>query len=468
MQMSFAADQQDKFAAVFDRSPYQSADPIVKIQHVQKGNNVVFGRTLSGENVEKLVYLGKILENTTGGRNYLSADAWLDVTFPHVIYITGTRGSGKSFDLGVLLEGVSRLKSNSPIQNAVQPICSIVIDTQSQFWTLNYQPNPAVPENGLQLDELKRWNIAPNALANCQLLLPPNSDPITGTERTFQIRASDVRHEEWCALIGEHVYSPQGHVLGQAIEGLGDKQYLLEDLIAYIADGNNWGAVPDSSRNALVYKLEGYKRTGLFGENGIDVAGLLKPGLCSVFLLRDIRNEDKALICAIIARQLSTIMGAHHKRAKVSKFFDKPDANDGLPDKVWLFIDEAHVVAPSGSPSPATEALIDYVKRGRDAGLSLVMATQQPSAVDDRILSQVNITFSHRLTFQADINAVMNRVPTKLLKELKYSGKEISEFGDMLRYLEAGQCFLGDHNTSRTVLISIRPRITSHGGYSPS
>jgi hypothetical protein len=38
---------------------------------------------------------------------------------------------------------------------------------------------------------------------------------------------------------------------------------------------------------------------------------------------------------------------------------------------------------------------------------------------------------------------------------------------DSLRLLKAGECFIGDHHTSRTVLISVRPRITSHGGYSP-
>ena len=96
------------------------------------------------------------------------------------------------------------------------------------------------------------------------------------------------------------------------------------------------------------------------------------------------------------------------------------------------------------------------------------MATQQPSAVDDRILSQVNVTLSHRLTFQTDITAAMNRIPTRLLGQLKYLGREISAFGDMLRYLEVGECFIGDHNTSRTILTSIRPRVTSHGGYNPS
>src|SRR5690606_1837047 len=103
--------------------------------------------------------------------------------------------------------------------------------------------------------------------------------------------------------------------------------------------------------------------------------------------------------------------------------------------------------------SPARSALVEYVKRGRDAGLSLVLATQQPSALDDRILSQVNITFSHRLSFQSDINAAVDRIPTKSVKAMKFAGTNLTDFGDMVRVLDAGQCFLGDQASSRTVLV---------------
>lgn len=465
--MSFVNTQAEKFAAVFDRSPYNASDPIVKIQHIQRGNNVVFGRTIKDSNYDQLIYIGKVLENTAG-KNYLSADAWLDITFPHVIYVTGTRGSGKSFDLGVLIEGVSALNTPSPIQNNVEPICSIVIDTQSQFWTLKYSPNPEVPENKTQMDQLVKWNINSNSLSQCRLFIPPKTEKITGTEEIFHIKPSQVLHEEWCALIDQEVYGPQGHVLGQTVEGLNHTDYTIDDMVRYISQDTNWNNVPEASRNAVVYKLEGYNRTGLFSNTGLQIKELLKPGQCSVFMLRDIRNEDKSLITGIIARQLSTLMGEHHKKLKVNAFFGRDSECDNLPNKVWLFIDEAHVIAPSNTPSPAKDALVDYVKRGRDAGLSLVMATQQPSAVDDKILSQTNISFSHRLTFQSDITAATYRIPTKLLHELKYSGRELTDFGDMLRYLESGECFLGDHNTSRTVMLYIRPRVTSHGGYNPS
>jgi len=464
--MSFIEKQSEKFGAVFDRSPYQSQDPIVKVQHVQKGNNIIFGRTLSDNNHDHLVYIGKILENTVGA-NYLSADAWLDITFPHVIYITGTRGSGKSFDLGVIIEGVSALSEASPIQNNVNPLCSVVIDTQSQFWTLKYKPNPNVVENIEQLEQLKKWNIQSKTLKQCRLFIPPNSDKITGDEEIFHIKPSQVKHEDWCALIGQEVYSPQGHVLGQTLDNMTADNYTIDDIVNYISEPSNWTNVPETSRSAVIYKLNGYRRTGLFSNHGLDILELLKPGQCNVFMLRDLRNEDIALITGIIARQLSAVMGKYHKELKINTFFDRDTDTQILPNKVWLFIDEAHIIVPSGFTSAATGPLIDYVKRGRDSGLSLVMATQQPSAVDDRLLSQVNLSFSHRLAFQTDISAAINRVPTKLLRLLKYQGIDLNDFGDMLRYLEAGECFLGDNNTSRTVMLRIRPRVTSHGGYSP-
>jgi hypothetical protein len=464
--MSFTTKSAEKFSTVFDKSEYLCQDPIVRVQYVARGNNVVFGRTISKDDHSNLMYLGKVLENTVG-KNYLSSDAWLDTTFPHVIYITGTRGSGKSFDLGVIIEGISALNSPSAIQNQVEPITSILIDTQSQFWTLKYKPNEKIKENKSQLEELAKWNIPPNALANCTLFIPPNSEKITGDEVVFHLRADQIKHEEWCALIREDTYSPQGHILAETIEALSAAPYAVEDMISYIGTSSNWPNVAESSRNAVSYKLDDYRRTGLFAKTGLEIKDLLIPGRCNVFLLRDLRNEDKALITGLIARQLFTVMGAYHKKLKVSRFFDKDDSLEKLPSKVWLLIDEAHVVAPSDSPSPAREALIEYVKRGRDAGLSLVMATQQPSAIDDRILSQVNVTLSHRLSFQSDIQAAVNRIPTKLLTTLRLSGIEVKDFGEMLRFMESGQCFLGDHNTSRTVLVKVRPRVTSHGGYSP-
>lgn len=464
--MSFSNKPGDRFGNIFDKSPYAVEDALVKIQYVSKGQNVIFGRTLKGGDYSSLLYVGKILE-VTKGRSYLGADAWLDTTFPHVIYITGTRGSGKSFDLGVIVEGISNLRTPSPIQNSVKPITSIIVDTQSQFWTLGYAPRDTIPANKAQLEELGRWNLTPNSLTAVTVYSPPGTTRFIGTEKLLQIKPKDVKAEEWCALLGQEVYSPQGHILAQTLEALGDSDYEITDILNYIADDSKWSAVAETSRNAISYKLDDYRRTNLFSATAPSITGLIEEGRCSVLSLRELRNEDKSLITAVIARNLFDILGKHHNKKKNASFFQTPFESDGVPDRVWLVIDEAHVVVPKDQISPARSALVEYVKRGRDAGLSLVLATQQPSGVDDRILSQVNMTFNHRLSFQSDINAAVNRIPTKSIKNMKFSGTNLTDFGDMVRVLDAGQCFLGDQASSRTVLVQIRPRVTAHGGYSP-
>ena len=465
--MSLTKVTKDKFAVVFDKSAYQSGDAFVKLQHIPKGNNIIVGGELRDDSTDGLIYIGKIIENTVG-KNYLGGDIWLNTSFPHVIYITGTRGSGKSFDLGVLIEGIGTLRKMNTIQSGQSDIAAILIDTQSQFWTLAYPPNPNIPENKSQLELLRQWNIQPGNLKNIRLLVPKGTDQLIGNEEVFYLAASQVRHEEWCQLIKEEVYSPQGHVLSKTLEMLQtQKQYSINDMILRIQDPDLWDNVAESSRNAVTYKLEDYRKSGLFGSAGLKLQDLLASGQTTVFMLRDLRDEDKSLVTSVIARQLFHIMGEHHKQLKVDRFFGRQRTKDDTPSKVWLMIDEAHVVAPNDSPSPARTSLVEYVKRGRDAGLSLVLATQQPSAVDSKILSQVNLAFSHRLTFQNDIVAATNRIPTKQLKSLRYGGITLDDFGDMLRCLETGQCFIGDHNTSRVMLSQIRPRITSHGGYNP-
>lgn len=464
--MSFSTKSGERFCTVIDKSPYLVEDPLVKLQYIPKGQNVIFGRSLKGEDYSNLLYVGKILESTKG-KSYLGADAWLDTTFPHVIYITGTRGSGKSFDLGVLVEGISKLGKDSPIQNDVKPITSIIIDTQSQFWTLGYAPREAIPANKMQLEELKRWNLEPNHLAGAKVYAPPGSTMFLGTEITLQIRPRDVRAEEWCTLLGQEVYSSQGHIITATLESFGDDDFEISDMLAYISNDANWPTMAESSRNAIAYKLDDYRRTNLFSARGLCVRDFLEEGTCNILSLRELRNEDKSLITAVIARNLFDILGKHHNKKKMASFFQIPYEHDGTPDRVWLVIDEAHVVAPSDQLSPARSALVEYVKRGRDAGLSLVLATQQPSALDDRILSQVNVTFSHRLSFQSDINAAVNRIPTKSVRDMKFAGTNLTDFGDMVRVLNAGQCFLGDQASSRTVLVQIRPRVSAHGGYSP-
>jgi len=461
--MAFSNKLAESFGKIVEQSPYTALDPLVKCNYVAKGRNLIFGR--SGNPVPKdLLYLGKVLETSTGA-SLVDADAYLDTGFPHVVYITGTRGSGKSMDLGVFLEGLNALSDASPISLEVTPVSTFLIDTQSQFWTLRYAPHGL--EGAAQIEQLAQWNLKPTALSQTRIFIPPGAVGFLGDEVPLKLRPRDVLHEEWCGLLDQEVYGPQGHLLAEVLAKLDGEDFELEDMIDVIRKDRFATPVAESSRNVVLYRLTDYASTGLFGADGINVEDLLVAGQCNIFMLRDLRDEDKALVTALLARQLFTIMGRYHQQRRVSDFFGTNAPQRALPSRAWLLVDEAHVVCPSQGSSPARAALVEYVKRGRDAGLSLVLATQQPSAVDDRVLSQVNLSFSHRLTFQSDITAAVARIPTKTLSGMRISGTKVPEFGDVLRLLEAGQCFVGDHATSRTVLIQMRPRITAHGGQSP-
>lgn len=456
-----------RFAGSVAKSAFSVGEPLVKIRTRSPGGHVIFGSEGAEGQENNLAYLGKIVESCSG-KNFLGSDAWLDLSFPHVIYITGTRGSGKSFDLGILIEGLSKLRDVSPVQHGVDPACTILIDTQSQFWSLAYPPSENIPEHKRQLSELAKWELSPTAIENIRLFIPHGTERVTGTETEFRLRPNQLTLEDWCTLVGQEIYSAQGHILGVTMEAIGSTNFSIQDIIDFIADDTNWSNVPEQSRQSLLYKLDNYRRSGLFGPDGFDVDELLVPGQCNVFMLRDLANQDKSLVTAIIARQLFLRLGKSNQKRRASAYFGSDEGDAKLPSKVWLLIDEAHVVAPSNSPSPARGALVEYVKRGRDSGLSLVLATQQPSAVDDQILSQVNLSFSHRLTFGQDISSAEARIPTKTISSAKMGASDVKGFGDVLRLLGPGQAFVGDSHSSRVVLVQMRPRVTAHGGYSPT
>ena len=93
--MNFPTNPNKHFDSVIDRSQDQVEDALVKSQYVAKGQDMIFDCVINEEGVNNFLHVGKILKSTRG-RSYLSANAWRKATYPHVIYITGTRGSRKS------------------------------------------------------------------------------------------------------------------------------------------------------------------------------------------------------------------------------------------------------------------------------------------------------------------------------------------------------------------------------------
>jgi DNA segregation ATPase FtsK/SpoIIIE-like protein len=138
----------------------------------------------------------------------------------------------------------------------------------------------------------------------------------------------------------------------------------------------------------------------------------------------------------------------------------------GVPRTV-VALDEAQNFLAPGSSSPVREVFVRLVKEGRNLGLSAVLATQQPSAIDQRILSQVETFISHQLVTDADIRAIRDNLKSGLPDSVEF-GRQEMDMSSLLRTLGAGQCLISsaDMNTQvrRSLIMSVRPRATVHGG----
>ncbi len=435
-----------------------------------------------------MILLGKCIEQSRVA-NKFDANVWLDIHAPHVVYVCGRRGTGKSYDLGILAEGMA-LGVDSKITSKEPPITTVFFDTQNQFWALIKPPDERLEEDRQQLDQLRQWDIPPNHIPNAKLFAPRGEGASYPDVSEFTIDPVELELEDWCGLFGLEIYSPQGQVIRsllrkvaqdgfeirEAVDTSGSTRvqpiagYDLDDLITCLQLDVELGEQSQrQTRDAVLWKLEALRDSNVFGKGGVDVIDLLKSGQLSVFLLRSLDDATKSLVVSIIAKKIFRVMGRYHTERKTAERFGYPSKkeHDSLPEGVWTLIDEAHLICPSDSDTAAKPTLIEYVKRGRDAGLSLVLATQQPSAVDSRVVSQVDLLIAHRLVVEADISAALARVPAEFPKDVAFGSTEVSDRSTLVRALETGEAWVADAETNRAILVAMRPRVSAHGGDEP-
>ena len=129
-----------------------------------------------------------------------------------------------------------------------------------------------------------------------------------------------------------------------------------------------------------------------------------------------------------------------------------------------LAIDEAQNILPSERRTSATDVIVKYVREGRNYGLSFVVATQQPTAIDPRILAQVDTLLVHKLTVQGDIDYIRKNIKSNLPDEVKYGNSTLG-FDELIRSLDVGQALVSNTETDRAFIMDVRPRISVHGGF---
>jgi intein/homing endonuclease len=110
--------------------------------------------------------------------------------------------------------------------------------------------------------------------------------------------------------------------------------------------------------------------------------------------------------------------------------------------------------------TPASDALIQLLREGRQPGISMVMATQQPGKIHTDAMTQSDIVISHRVTAEQDVNSLNQIMQTYLYEGIKEKMNNLPR--------EKGSAILLDDNSERIYPIRVRPRFTWHGGEAPT
>ncbi len=373
-----------------------------------------------------------------------------------------------SYGLGVIAEELAWKNPN---------VGTIVVDPVGVFWSMRL-PNRDEKEVGL----LGQYDLLPQGLNNLKVFVPKGISsqvPQSTYDAAFSMQPSLLTVEDWCLTFGMDRFSPTGLLLEKALAKLRDgyknidgktvpgkkEKYSLDDLIACLEkDGElnsrEKGYKQDSVR-ALVSRFEAAKGWGIFDEKGTPLSALSKEGQLTVLDTSFLDDSVTALVIGILARRVLAARKVSTRKEAAQRL--KTQSMDELLEleipPTWLFIDEAHTLIPSGNvKTPATSALVEYVKQGRRPGCSLVFATQQPAAIDSRVLSQLDILIAHKLVFDDDIKAVYKRIPTVIPNKFKVAS--------FIKTLPVGVGLTADRReeTSRAFVLKIRPRMSQHEG----
>ncbi|MEK6928719.1 MAG: DUF87 domain-containing protein [Nanoarchaeota archaeon] len=407
-----------------------------------------------------LAYIGKGYVKM-GNYTSLSNKIWMDIARNHVILIAGKRGAGKSYTLSAIAEELTSL----PLENA-KNIASLIFDTMGIFWTMKYKnekDNALLSEWGLEAKELPVKVFVPFGKAE------EYSKKNISYDSTFALLSSELKAEDWITIFNLSITSLEGVLIERIINSLQEKNQHFNILEIIKAIEND--SIASNEKKEIVSALFMAADTwGIFARSreGTKISDLINPGsttILDVSIYSSIGAFNiRALVISLICRKIFMERIDSRRKEELDSIYHGQDylayKTTNQSPLIWIFIDEAHEFLPKEGKTPATDALIQLLREGRQPGISLVLATQQPGQIHRDVMTQSDIVISHRITAKQDIDALNEIMQTYLLENIREQMDNLPS--------EKGSAIVLDDNSERIYSIRIRPKFTWHGGESPS
>ena len=407
-----------------------------------------------------LVFLGKGYVKM-GQDTSLSNKILMDIARSHVILVAGKRGSGKSYTLGVITEELANLP-----KEASQNIASLIFDTMGIYWTMKF-------ENAKDKRLLMEWNLEPKNLP-VKVFVPfghfdfylEKGIPV---DEKFALDVTELSSEDWVTTFGLDMVNPISVLIQRTINRLRtQRNFEIKNIILDLEKDEK---SPIEIKNAAIGLFEAADMWGIFAKEDAQptkVKDLISGGVTTVLDLSVYNSVGafnvRALVISLISRKIFKERMSARKKEEVESVSSGLRFSSEIEKKenplVWLFIDEAHEFLPLNGKTIATDSLIQLLREGRQPGISIVLATQQPGKIHQDVMTQSDIVIAHRVTSQPDLEALNHIMQSYLLDSIK-------KYMDDLPSLK-GSAIILDDNSERIYPMRIRPRFTWHGGEAPT
>ncbi len=399
-----------------------------------------------------------------GNISSLSNNIYLDLASPHVVFICGKRGSGKSYTMGAITEGIVNVEKE--VRNNLSVV---IVDTMGIYWTMKY---PNMKDKEL----LKKWDLEETGFKDARVFVPSGhyekfKEKGIEVDVPFSIIPSELSPADWCNSFGIKQTSALGAVIEKAVFELkkSKEKFGIDEIIKHIKNDKE---VSEEAKLSAINRFNSAKTWGLFSLEGTPLSSIVYRGGVSIldvscYVTMQGSEGIKSLVIGIIAQKLfedrmeSRRIEEFEELKSTMEYFSSGEKKAVMEKPlVWIIVDEAHEFLPREGKTPASDAMKTLLREGRQPGISMVLATQQPGKIHTDVMTQSDIFISHRLTAEVDLKALSLMMQSYMRKGLD---KQVSNVPKT-----KGAALIFDDYNERMLPIQIRPRITWHGGSSPN
>ena len=396
-----------------------------------------------------------------GRTTSLSNRVLLEIAKAHVMFVCGKRGSGKSYTMGVIAEGMAN------IEKAIAERLSIImLDTMGVYWTMKY-PNK---KDELLLND---WGLKGEPL-DVKIYTPikffeENKKKGIPTDEPFSIKASDLSAADWCLSFEIKETEPIGVLIERTINDLVESkgEFVIKDIVEAIKNDEK---SEKTVKNAAENRFLTADKWGVFSDTGTNIMDLARGGQVTILDVSAYATTPggwkiKSLVIGLVAQKLfiQRMIARKEEEYKAVQgalryYSEEKDKKERTP-LVWLVIDEAHEFLPREGETTASDALITILREGRQPGISLILASQQPGKIHTDVMTQADTVISHRLTAKIDVEALGMLMQSYMREGLDTQLNNLPS--------AKGSAIIFDDVNERLYPIRVRPRFTWHGGEAP-